>query len=149
MIIHRSPFTFTCPSTCIVSKYIHSQQQRQHTVSPSSAMTRQINASASLLSLAGPSNPMCREAVHAATLVLCKAMLRPSQRASLGVREAEEVECRMCALARLKRVWGKSRPSTNGSMTQVGSSASEYGRRRESEGSSLRRCRMAMSSASE
>jgi hypothetical protein len=74
---------------------------------------------------------MHREAVRTATSVLCKEMLRPSQRASLGVREAEEVECRMRALARLERVWGKSGPSTNGSMTQVGSGVNMAGEERE------------------
>ena len=77
---------------------------------------------------------MHREAIRTATSVLCKEMLRPSQSASLGVREAEEVKCRMRALARLERVWGKSGASTNGSMTQVsgmGSSANMAGEERE------------------
>jgi hypothetical protein len=104
---------------------------RQRTVSPSSAMTRQINASTSSLSLAGPSNPIHREAVRTATSVLCKEMLRPSQSASLGVRESEEVEWRMRALARLERIWGKSGASTNGSTTQLGSSANMAGEERE------------------
>ncbi|KAF8265069.1 hypothetical protein EI94DRAFT_1590153 [Lactarius quietus] len=97
-------------------------------------MTRQINTSTSSLSLAGPSNPIHREAVRAATSLLCKEMLRPSQSASLGVRESEEVECRMRALARLERIWGKSGASTNGSATQIsgmGSSANMAGEERE------------------
>ncbi len=63
---------------------------------------------------------MHREAVRAATSVLCKEMLRPSQNASLGGREAEEVEWRLRALARLERVWGRSGASANGSTTQLG-----------------------------
>ena len=63
--------------------------------------------------------------------MLCKEMLRPSQSASLGEREAEEVECRMRALARLERVWGKSGTSTNGSTTQLGSSTNMAGEERE------------------
>ncbi|KAH8976479.1 hypothetical protein EDB86DRAFT_3060023 [Lactarius hatsudake] len=76
--------------------------------------------STSSLSPAGPSNPLHREAVRAATSVLCKEMLSPGQGAGLGSREAEEVECRMRALARLERVWVKSGASTNGSTTQLG-----------------------------
>ena len=64
--------------------------------------------STSPLSLARPSNPIHREAVRPATSVLCKEMLRPSQGASLGVRESEDVECRMRALARFERVWEES-----------------------------------------
>ena len=106
-------------------------QQRQRTVSPSSVMTRQINQSSSSLSLAGPSNPIHREAVRTATSVLCKEMMRPGQGTSLGVRESEEVEHRMRALARLERVWVKSGASTNGSTTQLGSSANMAGEERE------------------
>ncbi|KAH8997816.1 hypothetical protein EDB86DRAFT_3076353 [Lactarius hatsudake] len=94
-------------------------QQHQRAVSPSSAMIHHTNSTSSL-SPAGPSNPLHREAVRAATSVLCKEMLRPGQSASLGLREAEEVECRMRALARLERVWVKTGASTNGSTTQLG-----------------------------
>lgn len=97
-------------------------------------MTRHTNASTSSLSPAGSSNPVHREAVRTATSVLCKEMLRPSQSASFGVREGEEVECRMRALARLERVWEKSWASTNGSTTQLGgmsSSANMAGEERE------------------
>ena len=104
------------------------QQQHQRKVSPSSAMTRHTNASTSSLSLV---DPIHREAVRAATSVLCKEMLRPSQSASLGLREAEEVECRMGALARLERMWGKSGASANGSTTQLVSSANVAGGERE------------------
>ncbi|KAN0137675.1 hypothetical protein V8E53_004500, partial [Lactarius tabidus] len=54
------------------------------------------------------------------TLVLCKEIPRPSQSASLRVHESDEVECRMRALARLERAWGKSGASTDGSTTQLG-----------------------------
>ena len=70
-------------------------------------MTRQINPSSSSFSLAGPSIPIHREVVRTATSVLCKEILKPSQSASLEVRESEEVGCRMRALTRLERVWGK------------------------------------------
>ena len=42
--------------------------------------------------------------------LLCKEMLRPQTQMalSIGAREAEEVELRLRALARLERVWGKS-----------------------------------------
>ena len=81
---------------------------------------------------------MHRETVRVATSVLCREMLRPGQTTGLGVRESEEVELRMRALARLERVWGKSGASASGSVTQlsaVGSgmsaSASTAGEERE------------------
>jgi hypothetical protein len=74
---------------------------------------------------------MHREVVRVATSMLCKEMLRPGQSIGLGVRESEEVEVRMRALARLERVWQKSGASTNGSATQVGASASTAGEERE------------------
>ena len=82
---------------------------------------------------------MQREAVRVATALLCKEMLRAWQNTGLGIRESEEVEARMRALARLERVWGKSGASANGSVTQVGTtgpgiisgSASSAGEERE------------------
>ncbi|KAH8997822.1 hypothetical protein EDB86DRAFT_2828677 [Lactarius hatsudake] len=127
-IIHRSPITFTCasspstpsrPRALSPGSHHHPQQQHQRAVSSSSAMIRHTNSTSSL-SPAGPSNPLHREAVRAATSVLCKEMLSPGQSASLGLREAEEVECRMRALARFERVWVNSGASTNGSTTQLG-----------------------------
>ncbi|KAH9028019.1 hypothetical protein EDB83DRAFT_2319580 [Lactarius deliciosus] len=105
-----SPSTPSRPRALSPGSHHHPQQQHQRAVSPSSAMIRHTNSTSSL-SPAGPSNPLHREAVRAATSVLCKEMLRPSQSASLGLREAEEVECRMRALAGA---------STNGSTTQLG-----------------------------
>ena len=50
----------------------------------------------------------------------------------------------------LERVWGNSDASTNGSTAQLASSANMAGEeQRESEDCSQRRCRMAMSCASE
>ncbi|KAH8996590.1 hypothetical protein EDB83DRAFT_2559153 [Lactarius deliciosus] len=114
-----SPSTPSRPRALSPGSHHHPQQQHQRAVSPSSAMIRHTNSTSSL-SPAGPSNSLHREAVRAATSVLCKEMLRPGQNASLGLREAEEVECRMRALARLERVWVKSGASTNGSTTQLG-----------------------------
>ncbi|KAH9001955.1 hypothetical protein EDB83DRAFT_2324513 [Lactarius deliciosus] len=114
-----SPSTPSRPRALSPGSHHHPQQQHQRAVSPSSAMIRHTNSTSSL-SPAGPSNPLHREAVRAATSVLCKEMLRPGQSASLGLREAEEVECRMRALARLERVWVRSGASTNGSTTQLG-----------------------------
>ncbi|KAI9435345.1 Pkinase-domain-containing protein [Lactarius indigo] len=115
-----SPSTPSRPRALSPGSHHHPQQQHQRAVSPSSAMTRHTNASTSSLSPAGPSNPLHREAVRTATSVLCREMLRPGQGASLGIRESEEVECRMRALARLERVWVRSGVSTNGSTTQLG-----------------------------
>lgn len=96
-------------------------QQRQRAVSPPTVLTRHANGSTTSVSAAsGPSNPMHREAVRAATSFLCKELLRPGQSTGLGIRESEEVEVRMRALARLERVWGKSGASANGSVTQLG-----------------------------
>jgi hypothetical protein len=100
-------------------------QHRQRAISPTSALTRHANGSTTSLSAAsGPSNPMHREAVRAATSLLCKEMLRPGQGTGLGIRDSEEVEVRMRALARLERVWGKSGASANGSVTQLGTTGS-------------------------
>jgi hypothetical protein len=68
----------------------------------------------------GSSNPMHREALRAATSLLCKEMLRPGQSTGLGIRESEEVEIRMRSLARLVRVWGNIGASANGLVTQLG-----------------------------
>ncbi len=67
---------------------------------------------------------MHREAVRVATAILCREMSRPGQNTGLGIRESEEVEVRMRALARLERVWGKSGASANGSVTQLGTTGS-------------------------
>jgi hypothetical protein len=100
-------------------------QQRQRAISPPTVLTRHANGSTTSVSAAsGPSNSMHREAVRAATSLLCKELLRPGQSTGLGVRESEEVEVRMRALARLERVWGKSGASANGSVTQLGATGS-------------------------
>ncbi|KAH9973475.1 hypothetical protein BGW80DRAFT_241207 [Lactifluus volemus] len=87
-----------------------------------------MNGSATTLS---PTSPMHREALRTATSILCKEMLRPGQSTGLGIRESEEVEARLRALARLERVWGKSGASTNGSATQVEVGVSTTGEERE------------------
>ena len=74
-----------------------------------------------------------------ATAVLCKEMLRPGQHTGFGIRESEEVEVRMRALARLERVWGKSGAYADGNVAQsgatgsgiIGGSASMVGEERE------------------
>ncbi|KAI0306148.1 hypothetical protein B0F90DRAFT_1814941 [Multifurca ochricompacta] len=108
-------------------------QHHQHPVSPATPpLTRHTNGSTTSLSHSGPYNPMHREAVRTATSVLCKEMLRPGQSSSLAVREADEVEVRMRALARLERIWGRSGASSNGSATQLGvMGASAAGEERE------------------
>ena len=53
---------------------------------------------------------------------------------SIGSREAEEVEVRLRALARLERIWGKSGASAAGSTSQLsiaGSGISTAGEERE------------------
>lgn len=62
--------------------------------------------------------------MRVATSLLCKEMLRPGQSTGLRIRESEEVEVRMRALARLERVWGKSGASANGSVTKLGATES-------------------------
>jgi hypothetical protein len=99
-------------------------RQRQRAVSPPTVLTRHANGSTSSISASSPFNPMHREAVRVATAILCREMLRPGQNTGLGIRESEEVEVRMRALARLERVWGKSGASANGSVTQLGTTGS-------------------------
>jgi hypothetical protein len=98
---------------------------RHRAVSPTTALTRHANGSTTSVSPSpGPSDPMHREAVRAATSLLCREMLRPGQSPGFGIRESEEVEVRMRPLARLERVWGKSGASANGSVTQLGTTGS-------------------------
>jgi hypothetical protein len=73
----------------------------------------------------GPLDTTHIEAMRTATSVLCKEMLQPGQSTDLGIRELEEIEMRMRALARLERRWEESGDSTSGSSTQL--SASEIG----------------------
>ncbi|KAF8472971.1 hypothetical protein DFH94DRAFT_636569 [Russula ochroleuca] len=70
----------------------------------------------------GPSDPMHREVVRTATSMLCKEMLQPEKSTGLGLRETEEVEARLRALARLERVWVKNTQGISGSPTQPGAS---------------------------
>ena len=70
------------------------------------------------LSHVGPSNPRNREAVRTATSVLCKEMLRPTERPNLGLYDSKEVVARLQGLAKLEREWGKG--DISGSATQNG-----------------------------
>ena len=100
-------------------------QHRQRAISPPTVLMRHANGSTTSVSAAsGTLNTVYREAVRAATSLLCKEMLRPGQSTGLRIRESEEVEVRMRALARLERVWGKSGASANGSVTKLGATES-------------------------
>jgi hypothetical protein len=81
-----------------------------------------------------PSNPEHCELIRAATSMLCKEVVKPPvhmSRTEAGLRDWEEVEARMRALARLERIWGRSgvgRSSSNltlGTPVGVGSSSGE------------------------
>ena len=102
-----------------------SPSRQQRAVSPSTLLARHANGSTTPVSAASrPSNPMHREALRAATSLLCKEMMRPPQSTGLSIHESEEVEERLQPLARLERVWGKSGASANGSVTQLGATGS-------------------------
>jgi len=70
------------------------------------------------LSYTGPSNPRNREALRKATSVLCKEMLRPTERPNLGLNDSRGVVVRLQALAELEREWGGN--NISGSATQNG-----------------------------
>lgn len=93
-------------------------QQQQGVVSPSSVLTCYTKGTATFLSYTGPSNPRNREAVRTATSVLCKEMLRPTERPNLGLYDSKEVVVRLQALAELEREWGGN--NISGSATQNG-----------------------------
>jgi len=112
------------PSSPSRPRALSPTRQHQRAVSPPTVLTRHADASTSSISTPASFNPMQREAVRVATAILCKEMLRPGQSTGLGIRESEEVEARMRALARLERVSGKSGASANGSATQVGATGS-------------------------
>ncbi|KAK6992189.1 cell division control protein [Favolaschia claudopus] len=70
---------------------------------------RQYNMSTT--SLSPPSNPEHRELIRTATSMLCKEVVKPPvhmSRTEAGLKDWEEVEVRVRALARLERIWGKS-----------------------------------------
>lgn len=77
-------------------------QQQQGLVSPSSFLTRYTKGAAVFSSYTGPSNPRNREVVRTATSVLCKEVLRPTERPSLRLYPKEVAE-RLQALAELER----------------------------------------------
>jgi hypothetical protein len=97
-------------------------QQNQGEVTPSTALTSYTNGTMVFLTPVGPSNPMHREVVRTATSMLCKEMLQPGKSTGLGLRETEEVEARLRALARLERVWLKNTHGIPGSATQLDAS---------------------------
>lgn len=97
-------------------------QRDQGAGSPSTALTCYTNGTIMFLTPMGRSNPLHCEVVRTATVMLCKEMLQPGKSTGPGLRETEEVEARLRALARLERV----RENTNGisgTATQLGSSA--------------------------
>ncbi|KAJ7180664.1 Pkinase-domain-containing protein [Mycena filopes] len=70
---------------------------------------RQFNVSTT--SLSAPSNPEHRDLIRTATSMLCKEVVKPPlhmSRSAAGLKDWEEVEVRVRALARLERIWGKS-----------------------------------------
>lgn len=104
------------------SRTVSSTQIRPRAVSPSPrnfspnyAQNRHFNTSTTSLSSAA--SPDQRELLRNATSLLCKELLKPPgyNTTGLGVAELEEIEIRMRALARLERIWGKSRSNPSGS----------------------------------
>ncbi|KAJ7224296.1 STE/STE11/cdc15 protein kinase [Mycena pura] len=81
---------------------------RDRTPSQRSAYTnRQLNVSTT--SLSGPSNPEQRDLIRTATSLLCKEIVKPPVHVPrTGLKDWEEVEVRIRALARLERIWGRS-----------------------------------------
>ncbi|KAJ7740619.1 hypothetical protein B0H16DRAFT_1273863, partial [Mycena metata] len=62
-------------------------------------------------SLFPQSDPERRNVIRTATSMLCKEVVEPPlhmSRSEAGLKDWEEVEVRVRALARLERVWGKS-----------------------------------------
>ena len=61
------------------------------------------------------------EVIHTATSMLCKEMLQPGKGIGLlGLRETEQVEIRLRALAELERVRGENTYGVSGSGNQPG-----------------------------
>jgi hypothetical protein len=98
-------------------------QRNQGAESPSTALTCYTNGTIMFLTPMGPSNPMHCEVVRTATSMLCKEMLQPGKGMGLGLRETEEVEARLRALARLERVREEDTNGISETATQLGSSA--------------------------
>ncbi|KAJ6591534.1 Pkinase-domain-containing protein [Mycena vulgaris] len=91
---------------------------------PSYINNRHFNVSAT--SLSPPSNPEHRDLIRAATSMLCKEVVKPPQhmsRTQAGLKDWEEVEVRVRALARLERIWGKSGIGGSSSNVTVGTPA--------------------------
>ncbi|KAJ7281494.1 Pkinase-domain-containing protein [Mycena rebaudengoi] len=101
----RPSFRDESPSPVRPRTQTPNQQQR------SPYASRQLNASTTSLMNPTPSNPEHRELIRVATSMLCKEVVKPPvhmSRTEAGLRDWEEVEARMRALARLERIWGRS-----------------------------------------
>ncbi|KAJ7285230.1 hypothetical protein C8J57DRAFT_1170524, partial [Mycena rebaudengoi] len=101
----RPSFRDESPSPVRPRTQTPNQQQR------SLYASRQLNASTTSLMNPTPSNPEHRELIRAATSMLCKEVVKPPvfmSRTEAGLRDWEEVEARMRALARLEHIWGRS-----------------------------------------
>ncbi|KAJ7890536.1 Pkinase-domain-containing protein [Mycena olivaceomarginata] len=98
----RPSFRDESPSPVRLHNRTPSQQR-------SAYASRAFNASTT--SLSPPSNPEHRDLIRTATSMLCKEVVKPPQhmsRTEAGLKDWEEVEVRVRALARLERIWGKS-----------------------------------------
>ncbi|KAJ7446686.1 Pkinase-domain-containing protein [Mycena latifolia] len=85
---------------------------------PAYANNRQFNVSTT--SLSPPSNPEHRDLIRTATSMLCKEVVKPPvhmSRTEAGLRDWDEVEVRVRALARLERIWGKSGIGSSSNLT--------------------------------
>ncbi|KAF7356594.1 Cell division control protein [Mycena venus] len=85
---------------------------------------RQFNVSTT--SLSPPSNPEHRDLIRTATSMLCKEVVKPPlhmSRTEAGLKDWEEVEVRVRALARLERIWGKSGVGGSSSNLTLGAPA--------------------------
>ncbi|KAF8189096.1 hypothetical protein K438DRAFT_1676847 [Mycena galopus ATCC 62051] len=81
---------------------------RLRTRAPSHDANRQYHASTT--SLSPPSTSEHRDLIRTATSMLCKEIVKPpahTSRTEAGLKDWEEVEVRVHALARLERIWGK------------------------------------------
>ncbi|KAJ7483233.1 hypothetical protein FB451DRAFT_949623, partial [Mycena latifolia] len=70
--------------------------------------------------LSPPSNPEHRDLIRTATSMLCKEVVKPPvhmSRTEAGLKDWDEVEVRVRALARLERIWGKSGIGSSSNLT--------------------------------
>lgn len=109
-----------------------SARPRDRTLSQQSLAyaNRQYNISTTSLSL--PSIPEHHDLIRTATSMLCKEVAKPPQHMSrtvAGLKDWEEVEVRVRALARLERIWGKSGIGGSSSNLSLGATGKERERR--------------------